>query len=184
MNLVDLLCGSRGFRKRLEDSRQRLYRMALAWSGDAMLADDLAQETLTKALQKAHQLREDEKLECWLYSILNNAWREHLRRRRPMSELDEEQFVCEDCPETRGNADQIVDRVRAAIARLPVGQREVVTLVDLEGFAYAEVAKILEIPIGTVMSRLSRARRALQSALIDMQPTAAAQRGRHLRSVK
>jgi len=58
----------------------------------------------------------------------------------------------------------------AAVARLPVGQREVVTLVDLEGFAYAEVAEILEIPIGTVMSRLNRARKALQGSLRVIRP--------------
>lgn len=183
MKLVDLLCGSRSFRKRLEDQRPRLYRMALAWSGDPMLADDLAQEALTKALQKSQQLRDPEKLHCWLYSILNNCWREHLRRLRPEGEIDEETLVCDRCPETQSSADQIVNRVRSAIARLPLGQRKVVTLVDLEGFAYAEVANILGVPIGTVMSRLCRARRALQAELVDMQSAAGTRRG-NLRRVK
>ncbi len=142
--------------------------MAYAWCCEPALADDLAQECLTRALQHSHQLRDHDRLECWLYTILNNCWREHLRRRRPEAEFDEEEYVCSSCPETDSYQQQVVDRVRAAVASLPMGQRKVVTLVDLEGFAYAEVASILEIPIGTVMSRLSRARQALQSRLADM----------------
>lgn len=183
MKLVDLFCGSRALRKRLDHGRRRLYRMALAWCGDPMLADDLAQEALTKAVQKAHQLRDPEKLECWLCSILNNCWREHLRRSRPGVELDDEDLINEEGPESAHGTDEIVDRVRAAIACLPLGQRQVVTLVDLEGFAYAEVADILDVPIGTVMSRLCRARRSLQADLIDMRPREAARRAR-LRRVK
>lgn len=161
MQVIDRICIS----QRLEASRGRLYRMAFAWCCDQSLADDLTQECLTRALQKQHQLRDRERLNQWLYSILNNCWREHLRRRRPDLELDEENYVCENCAESESSRDEIVEKVRAAIARLPVGQRKVITLVDLEGFAYGEVAAILEIPIGTVMSRLSRARRALQDKL-------------------
>lgn len=164
MKLFEKLC----FKKELGTHRKRLYRMAVAWCGDPMVADDLVQETLTRALQKIDTLRDYSRLECWLYSILNNCWREHLRRRRPTVDLDEEQFVCEDCPETVSHSTQIVHRVRHAISQLPIGQRKVITLVDLEGCAYAEVASILDIPIGTVMSRLSRARKQLQTTLADI----------------
>ncbi|MCK9530240.1 MAG: sigma-70 family RNA polymerase sigma factor [Gammaproteobacteria bacterium] len=157
-----------GLRKRVEQNRTRLYRMAYAWCYDPATADDLVQECLTRALQNLGKLRDSERLEVWLYSILNNCWREHLRRRRPNEEFDEEQFVCENCPETQSYQQEIVQRVRDAIACLPMGQRKVVTLVDLEGFSYAEVAGILEIPIGTVMSRLSRARTELQRRLADL----------------
>lgn len=183
MKLVELLCTTRGLRKTLEQSRDRLFRMALAWSSDPMLADDLAQEALTKALQKTHQLKDKNKVDCWLYTILNNCWREYLRRQRPGIEIDEDKYISETSPETENCDQEIVARVRAAIAQLPVGQREAVTLVDLEGFAYAEVAQILGIPIGTVMSRLCRARRALQQELIDIQPEPAATK-HVLRSVK
>jgi putative ABC transport system permease protein len=100
-----------------------------------------------------------------MYSIMNNCWRHYLRRRCPDCELDEEQLAADSDPEHLSGQQEIVAHVRTAIARLPVGQREVLTLVDLEGFAYQEVADILEIPIGTVMSRLSRARGFLQTAL-------------------
>ena len=155
-------------KKRIAEERMRLYRMAYAWCCEPALADDLAQEALAKALQKVHQLREPERLESWLYAILHNCWRTHLRQRRPNIPLDEEIIPCEDCPEQLNQRQQIIDSVRAAIANLPLGQREVITLVDLNGFTYAEVAEVMEIPIGTVMSRLNRGRKALQSALSDL----------------
>ncbi|MGA8049993.1 MAG: sigma factor-like helix-turn-helix DNA-binding protein, partial [Burkholderiales bacterium] len=75
---------------------------------------------------------------------------------------------------------QLAQRVRAEIERLPLGQRQVVTLVDLEGFSYAEVGQILEVPVGTVMSRLCRAREALRGRLIDI----AAEQNNKVRSLR
>ncbi|MBD3620387.1 MAG: sigma-70 family RNA polymerase sigma factor [Chromatiales bacterium] len=187
MKVLEHICATRTFKKKLEASRTRLYRMALAWCGDPMLADDLVQDTLIKAMQKSHQLRDGNKLEHWLSAILSNTWREHLRRQKPGVEIDDEMFVCENCPEVEMTSQEIVNRVRRAVGKLPIGQREVLTLVDLEGFAYAETAEILDIPVGTVMSRLCRARRALTGFLTDlyMPAAAATEAGRpHLRRVK
>jgi RNA polymerase sigma-70 factor, ECF subfamily len=170
MSLLDRLCDSRALRQRIAASRDRLYRVALGWSGDAMVADDLVQETLEAALEKCHQLRETERLYAWMYSIMNNCWRHHLRRQRPDCELDDEQPAEDADPAQLSDQQALVAQVRRAVARLPIGQREVLTLVDLEGFAYQEVADILEIPIGTVMSRLSRARGFLQTALRNLRP--------------
>ena len=166
--------------EKIEASRGRLYRVAFAWSHDAALADDLAQEALARGLARVEQLREAERLSSWLFSILHRCWIDHLRIRR--DDLDEEAIaeLPSDLPGPEGHAEQqeTVSRVRAAIAALPLGQRQVVTLVDLEEFSYAEVAAILSIPIGTVMSRLCRAREALRGLL----EAAAAQP--RLRSVK
>jgi RNA polymerase sigma-70 factor, ECF subfamily len=175
---------SRAWQQQVEESRIRLYRLALSWCGDEMLADDLAQETLAKALRKQHQLREADRLDAWLFAILHNCWREHLRRLKPQVPLDEVQFVCDRCPEYEQTQDQIVTQVRAAVSALPMAQREVVTLVDLEGLSYAEVAEVLHIPIGTVMSRLSRARRALKEALEPFQAQVGTATGRILWRVK
>jgi RNA polymerase sigma-70 factor (ECF subfamily) len=150
--------------------RPRLHRLAFAWCHDAALADDLVQEALAKALARAGQLKAEGALASWLVSILNNCWRDHLRRARDHLCLDE----ASDCPDlhTQGPEDtccqgQLVTSVREAVARLPLAQREVLTLVDLEECSYAEAAAALGIPIGTVMSRLARARTALREQLLQ-----------------
>lgn len=186
MSVLDWLCGTRAARRRLQESRNRLYRMALAWSGDPAQADDLAQEALTRALQKAHQIRDPERIDAWLFSVLHNCWRAQLRRRRPepLEEEAEERLPAGGPgPEEAGSRDEIGSRVRAAVVGLPAGQRQVVSLVDLEGLSYAEVATTLDIPVGTVMSRLCRARRALKDHLLDLHPAEDEQRP-HLRSVQ
>jgi RNA polymerase sigma-70 factor (ECF subfamily) len=183
MNLGPLFGPGRAMRSALEAHRAALFRVAHAWTHDRGLADDLAQETLLKAVRCASQLREPERLRSWLFGIMANCWRDQLRARRPTMDidaLDEECFGGEDTPETACVRTQTVARVRAAVARLPNGQRQVLTLVDLEEFSYAEVAAALGIPIGTVMSRLCRGRLALRSLLHE----ADAARAPVLRSVK
>lgn len=170
-------------RKEIAASRKRLYRVALAWCGDAMLADDLVQETLTLGLQKVHQLREPDRLNAWLYSILNNCWKQHLRRYRPHEDLDDERPGDELAPDAAVDQLETVKRVRKAVERLPLEQRRVLALVDLEGMAYCEVASVLEIPMGTVMSRLHRARKSLLG-LLDKQTTTSPEAAVSLRRVK
>ena len=153
--------------EQIKASRGRLYRVAFAWCHDAALADDLAQEALTRGLSRLEQLRESAKFMSWLFAILNRCWIDHLRAKR--SDVDDELLaeLPSDLPGPDGHAErqETVNRVRGAIAALPLGQRQVVTLVDLEDFSYAEVAEVLEIPIGTVMSRLCRARSSLRELL-------------------
>lgn len=156
-------------RRRLTAMRPRLYRLAYAWCHDGHLADDLAQEALIKALARRGQLREEAALEGWLFSILNNCWRDHLRGRREFADidtLDEVILSDEPGPERLYASRQTANRVRDAIAALPMAQRQVITLVDIEECSYAQVANVLEVPVGTVMSRLSRARQALKQRLL------------------
>lgn len=168
MGILRLISRTRQFEERMEESRPRLWRLAHSWCRNCALADDLVQETLAKGLKSHTQLRDEHALHAWLCGILANCWHDHLRSQREMADLDE---VDEDClvadgtPEAECLQSEVVRRVRQAVAALPVGQREVVTLVDLEEFSYAEVSAILEIPIGTVMSRLSRARNQLKEKL-------------------
>jgi len=168
LDVFSFFCGTRQARKNLEAHRLRLYRIAYAWTHSAALADDLVQETLAKALTKSAQLRDPNASSAWLYSILANCYADHFRRLRATEELDDETLTHDATPEQESGRQQIVGRVRAAIARLSEGQRQVVTLVDLEGFSYVEVAQILDIPIGTVMSRLCRARLALREHLQEL----------------
>ncbi|MBW8329869.1 MAG: RNA polymerase sigma factor [Thiobacillus sp.] len=156
------------FRPGIEAMRPVLYRIAYAWCHDAALADDLVQETLSKAWTRRAQLRDEASLKAWMVSIMNHCWLDYLRSRRDFDDIEDLQDELEsaaESPEACCNREQVIACVRAAVARLPLGQRQVLTLVDLEEFGYAEVAGILDIPVGTVMSRLSRARAGLKSLL-------------------
>lgn len=156
------------FRPGIEAQRPVLYRIAYAWCHDAALADDLVQETLSKAWVRRAQLRDEAALKSWMVAIMNHCWLDHLRKRRDFDDVEDWQDTLEsaaDTPEVSCNREQVIACVRAAVARLPLGQRQVLTLVDLEEFGYAEVAGILDIPVGTVMSRLSRARASLKGLL-------------------
>lgn len=168
MNPLNLFSRDHRLRQRLEAMRPRLYRLAYSWTMNPALADDLTQDTLAKGLKKVSQLKNPAALEGWLFGILRNCWRDHYRSHRDMDELDHEQLTDGFTPEHHHEQQNIVTRVRSAIAQLAEGQREVLTLVDLEGFSYAEVAESLEIPIGTVMSRLCRARKALAEKLLAL----------------
>lgn len=170
MDLFRRIGRARELRQRLEHARDRLYRVAYSWCHDRYLADDLVQQTLVKALQKGNQLRDFNVLDTWLFRILTNCWRDHFRRQRDMIELDEAAHCHYVTPDAEHDRSEIVSRVRSAIATLPMSQREVITLVDLGGLSYTEVASVLEIPIGTVMSRLCRGRRALKEKLLDLNP--------------
>lgn len=172
------------FKQELVAAIPHLRAFARSLCNDPTQADDLAQEALAKALRKSGQLRDPAALNTWLFSILSNCWRDHLRRHRETEDIDNVVLLHEETPEREHDDRQIVDKVRSAIARLPEGQRQVVTLVDLEGFTYMEVARILEIPIGTVMSRLCRAHSALRSRLLrefDRDPAAAQARFRRIK---
>ncbi|MEO6974481.1 MAG: RNA polymerase sigma factor [Gallionella sp.] len=178
MNIFSLFCGADDYREQLEKLRPKLYRVAYSWCHNAALADDLVQECLVKALKNSRQLRDPALLQSWVFSILANCWRDHFRQHREMEDIDElEDYRCVtlSTPEDDHSQSQIVSRVRDAVAQLPMPQRQVLTLVDLEGFPYVEVATILAIPIGTVMSRLCRARQALKSLLMVHAPQHSAQ---------
>ena len=167
MNVISTFCKNQQFKRTLAEYRENLYRIAYSWCHNPALADDLVQETLAKALKNSNQLRDLNTVKAWLYRILSNCWRDHFRRSRDMVDIDDVILVEKDTPDLRNDRQQIVHRVRDAIARLPNGQRQVITLVDLEGCSYIEVAQILDVPIGTVMSRLSRARKALKELLLE-----------------
>ena len=159
-----------GLRARLNEHRPSMLRVAFAWCHDRALAEDLVQDAMVKALGRAGSLRDEAKLKAWLFVILGNCFRDHLRRRRPHEDidaLDDEVLWGGPRPDDAHEQAEVVRRVREAVAALPLGQRQAVTLVDLEGFGYAEVASILDIPVGTVMSRLSRGRQALRALLLE-----------------
>lgn len=156
----------RRLKARIAACRPQLYRTAYAWCHEPARADDLVQETLLKAISRLRSLQDEEALRPWLYRIMTNCHRDWLRRQRDTVDVDGMELAGDDCPEMNAERASTVRTVRDAIRALSDDQRKVVTLVDLEGFSYGEVAGILEIPIGTVMSRLSRARQQLKRQLL------------------
>ena len=152
---------------RIADNHNRLMRMVYAWGHNQDLAKDIAQEAICKALKNISQLKDKDALDSWLFGILINCWRDHFRKQRDTVDIDDIVLVDSITPEVTQQQQDLVDQVRAAIAKLVQGQRQVVTLIDLEEFSYTEVAAILDIPVGTVMSRLSRARKSLSEMLIE-----------------
>ena len=186
MKILSIFNRTNELQSKLGQIRPRLYRLAYSWSHNAALADDLAQETLIKALKNASQLRDPAQLNSWLFSILANCLRDHYRQHREMDDIDDLEdyrYAHENTPEEEHSQSQIVLRVRNAISKLPLGQRQVLTLVDLEELSYIEVAAILNIPIGTVMSRLCRARSALKTLLKELAPQVP-EHTSHIRRVK
>lgn len=154
-----------------DDSRQLqaclpgLRRYARALAG-ALHADDLVQDTVERAWRKLDQ-RSGE-MRPWLFSIMHNLHMDQLRRPGlALQELDDDALLA--APERTPGQSIAIGEMDAALARLPLGQREVILLVALEQMPYEQVAATLGIPVGTVMSRLSRGRDRLRE-LLDGRP--------------
>jgi len=152
-------------KRRMEAARPRLYRTALSWCRDRSLAEDLAQETLVKALSKVGQLRSIDAIDGWLFRIMANLWRDHVRRDHPTDPVEDVDVPYQVTPEQLSSQNQEIERVQRALAALPEGYRLAISLVDIEGFSYSETAEIIGVPVGTIMSRLSRGRRRLAELL-------------------
>ena len=151
-----------------------LYRVALRLTGNPAEADDLVQETMLKAYRAWHQFERGTNAKGWLLTILRHTFiNEYLRRTRhpetgdidsiePFSVFDE---VQDDDPQGTFFDRIVDDEVLRAIDELPEQFRETVVLSDVEGMSYEEIARVQEVPVGTVKSRLFRARRLLQQRL-------------------
>ena len=184
MKAFDYFCRSVTYKKQLEEMRPRLYKVAYSWCHCADIADDLVQDTVIKAMRNANTIRDMKKLNSWLFTILANCWRDYLRKQKPTENIDECIFTNDDTPELAHERQNITDIVQQAISTLPQGQRQVLSLVDLEGFSYSEVADIVGIPSGTVMSRLNRARNALSEQLLELKEQNVLTQDTHIRLVK
>jgi len=149
-----------------------LYATALRLTRNRSDAEDLVQDTLVKALRFSHRFERGTNLKAWLYTILHNTWRNRRRdAAREAVDVDSEQVEAAasrpdgsaafDTPEQILLRDTLDADLKAALDELPDAFRQAVWLRDVEEFSYAEIADILGVPIGTVMSRISRGRRLL-----------------------
>ena len=167
MKKIKSLFAASRLKQEFANRRDKLYRVAYSWCHNTSLADDLVQETMLKAMKNVDKLRNHDLLDTWLYRILLNNWHDYLRVQGRSTELYD---IGDDSLSEQADTyqqSQIVGRVRSSVERLPMSLREVVTLADFAGFRYAEIAEIVDIPIGTVMSRLYRARQNLKEQLLD-----------------
>ena len=146
----------------------RLRRYARALAGERAAADDLVQDTLERAWAKFHLYRRGTDLRAWLFTVMHNVYVNQLRAARPVAQLDEDMPELSQ-PGRESDGLELRD-LDLAIRRLPPDQREVLLLVVLEDMSYNEAAGTLGIPIGTVMSRLARAREKLRAMLSGLPP--------------
>ena len=143
----------------------RLRRYARALAGDRAAADDLVQDTLERGLSRFHLWRQGSDLRAWLFTIMHNIFVNQVRSRaRRYHESLETEPADEAVHAPEPDWLELRD-IASALSRLPHEQRAVVLLVGLEQFTYEEAAQVLGVPIGTVMSRLSRARERLRALL-------------------
>jgi RNA polymerase sigma-70 factor (ECF subfamily) len=163
-------------RDELMEHVPRLRRYARALINNRDLADDLVQDTLERALRHTEKFQTGTDLRAWLFTIMHNVFANQARRAGVKAvhisvddeNISEREFAV---PGTQTQSLEVRD-LDFALQRLPLDQRQVVLLVGLEEMSYADVAQALEIPIGTVMSRLSRGRERLRALMAGAQPGA------------
>jgi len=172
--------GFDGFESAAMPYLDALYNTAYRMARNAEDAEDLVQETYLKAYRSFDQFTPGTNLKAWLFKILKNTFINEYRKRQSkpaasdFSEIEgsfESQVRSDPAAQIKNPEEEILDTsfdegVQDALDRLPPDYRMAVLLADLEGFSYKEIAEILEIPVGTVMSRLYRGRKLLEEALL------------------
>jgi len=145
----------------------RLRRFARGLTGSMVEADDLVQAACERALARRHQFQEGTRFDSWMFRIVQTIWIDQVRTRavrKEDAELGEEK-VGSDEPVRRVEARLALDEVRRAVGHLSPDQRTALLLVTVDGLTYKEAAEVVQVPVGTIMSRLARARLALQAHL-------------------
>lgn len=154
------------FEKCVEDCADSLFRVAFRLTGNRTLASELVQETYLSAWKNISGLNDPQKMRSWLFAILRNQFSKLMRKEnRAAPTSDQVEQVLDRSP----NEDPSVDRVQTAIATLSEIHKLPVLLVSMEGLTVDEAAKLLDLPRGTVLSRLHRGRQKLKQALLRQQ---------------
>ncbi len=156
---------SQNFQEQIVALLPRLRRFARNLTRDPSDGDDVVQIALERALTRVEQWKRDARLDSWLFKIVRNAWIDEVRSRARRDRI----FLAEEAGADVGldttRKQETLLSVQAALLRLPEDQRAAVSLVLIEGLPYKEAAEVLDVPIGTLTSRLARGREALQALL-------------------
>jgi RNA polymerase sigma-70 factor (ECF subfamily) len=162
--------GQRGIQKLVDEHYLSLYRYAYRLTGTAAEAEDLTQETFCQAQQKFHQLREPAKAKSWLFSILRNTYLHRLRvsKQQQAIPLDWVGDLPEALPDPLPPVEP--EQLQKALQELPEVYRTPIILYYFEEFSYRDIAEQMELPMGTVMSRLARAKAHLRMRLFPQAP--------------
>ena len=142
-----------------------LYGYALALSRNRVDAEDLVQETYVRAIPVAGRMRKESDVKSWMFAIMRNIWLNQLRQRADIDQILPARGSSAKDPHSLLLTSLDQDQVRQAISKLPVESREIILLREFEDLSYQEIAGVLKCPIGTVMSRLGRARSKLRALL-------------------
>ena len=116
-------------------------------------------------MNSGDKVKNTDALDSWMFRILSNCFIDLCRKRREEIDIDDVILLEKDTPETIHSQDEMLAAIRSAVAHLPFKHRQVITLIDIENLSYIEVAEILDVPMGTIMSRLNRARQSLKKML-------------------
>jgi RNA polymerase sigma-70 factor, ECF subfamily len=154
-------------RRQIIELLPRLRRFARTLARNVHDADDLVQIAIERALLRYEQWRPDSRFDSWMFGILRNAWIDEVRSRGRRGRVFAPEEAGENVGDGAEDAQVRLMSVQAALAKLPEDQRLAVALVLIEGLSYKEAADVLEVPIGTLTSRLARGREALQASLGD-----------------
>ena len=153
------------FNQSLCELLPRLRRFARTLTRDPADADDLVLVALARALARSGQWRQDSRLDAWVFGIVRNAWVDELRSRQRGQRLFAPEEHGARVGESPFDGQDLAMSVQAALARLPEEQRMAIALVLIEGLSYREAAEAMDVPMGTLTSRLARGREALQALL-------------------
>jgi RNA polymerase sigma-70 factor (ECF subfamily) len=173
-----------GFEATILPHVESVFRFAMWLIRDRTEAEDIVQETLTQALQSFHRFQSGTNARAWVLAILRHIRSNRLRARHRRPEVVEADDHLDALPAVEVTPQQVTDEeVLTALKALPPGFQEVIVLADVEELSYKEIATVLEIPIGTVMSRIHRGRRLLRAALAEYAAAQGIGRSRRVRDV-
>ncbi len=158
----------KAFERLVKETQNKVYAVCLNMLKNPHDAQDAAQDTFIKAYRSLAAFKAESKIETWLTRIAVNTCLDMLRKRREMSDIDDAlELADEKTPETEAESRELRTLVRKAVNQLPPDMRSVVVLRDIEGYSYDDIAGMLNLNLGTVRSRLSRARERLKNILLE-----------------